>query len=958
MASVTADAGDFDVSLGCLLRPAVGGLAAQLDTVAGLTDRERGVILAAVDESLHAVLHARLARLLVLELHEARKAGRLHADTSEGRWHEFLAMSSTDGFWDDLRHHYPTLASRVGRLVEQRCDAALAFARHWAADRPTLHPLLDGGDPGELWQLSFGAGDSHRGGRTVALLHCEGGRLVYKPRPMAVDAALAGFLAQLRPVHTDAIEMRLPHSLGFAEHGWSAHVTHRHAENDDELHAFYRGIGQWLAVMRLLGGTDLHAENLIAHGAHPYVIDCETLFTPRRTPRPSGFGAAVDRAGHTVDGTVLSIGMLPGRGMGLGWRGVDMSALGALPGQQPTLAQLDLIEAGTDRVRIGTRMVAVEAAAQNHPCPEPVLSRFWPDVLAGFDSLTETLQALDAAGALRPILGSFEPCRIRVVTRATEVYAELGRMLWHPVSLHDEVAARERARALLERMAGNVASAPGSPTVIAAEIDELLEGDIPLFETTPAYGRLDGPRGTRWGKVGNLVDEALLHWRHADFTLERNIIRAALVSAYINEGWVPDETSLWPERSRPGDLDTRRRRIAADILRGIVGSAILGEDGSIAWIAPVFDPTFGWAVRPLGHDVYGGIAGIALLVAGYRREMRAGRADAVDGLDGVLAATLRTMDLAEAKWAAQRADAIRIRPPQAGGYFGIGSLIWVRLRLHAWGIDPEGVSHAMALADTLPDAVAADDMPDVLSGTAGAIPALLMLHRASGEARYLSMAKDFAQVLGERAAREGGRAWWPHAQWPDGIGGFAHGSTGIGWALRQLNRVAPDAERERLEREAFGFDDALYDTELAGWKDLRLLPGAPTAAAWCHGAVGIALCRIDEEGDEAKRRLRRAAQATRQLGLGWNHSVCHGDASSWELLDRAIRQGEGPEDLTRESLLAQWLTSMEDHGPVCGIVRDAFAPGLMSGLGGIAWQLLRAGDGHELPSILTMEDEV
>ena len=958
MASVTTDAGDFDVSLGCLLRPAVGGLATRLDTVAGLTDRERGVILGAVEETLHAVLHARLARLLVLELHEARKAGRLHADTSEGRWNEFLALSATQAFWDELRQHYPTLAARTSRLIEQRCDAALTFALHWAADRPALHALLDGCPPGELWQLSFGAGDSHRGGKTVALLHCEGGRLVYKPRPMAIDAALAGFLAQLRPVHTETMTMRLPHSLGFEEHGWSAHVTHRHAESDEELHEFYRGIGQWLAVMRLLGGTDLHAENLIAHGAHPYVIDCETLFTPRRPPRPSGFGAAVDRAAQTVEGTVLSIGMLPGRGMGLGWRGVDMSALGALPGQQPMLSQLDLIDAGTDRVRIGTRMVTVEAAAQNHPCTEPVLSRFWPDVLSGFDSLTATLQALDAAGALRPIMGSFESCRVRVVTRATEVYAELARMLWHPVSLHDEATARERARALLERMAGNVATAPGSATVIAAEIDELLEGDIPLFETTPAYGRLDGPRGTRWGKVGNLVDEALLHWRHADFTLERNIIRAALVSAYINEGWVPEETSLWPAQPRPGDLDSRRRQIAADILRGIVASAILGEDGSIAWIAPVFDPTFGWAVRPLGHDVYGGIAGIALLVAGYRREMQAGRADPVHGLDGVLAATLRTMDLAEAKWAAQREDVIRIRPPQPGGYFGVGSLIWVRLRLHAWGIDANGLAHAMALADTLPDAVAADDMPDVLSGTAGAIPSLLMLYRASGETRFLSMATEFAGMLRDKATREQGRAWWPHAQWPDGIGGFAHGTTGIGWALQKLADVSGDTDIAQLAAEAFAFDDALYDVTLAGWKDLRMLPDAPTAAAWCHGSVGIGLSRRNETGDTSLHRLHCAAQATWARGLGWNHSTCHGDASAWELLDAAIRRGVGPESVTRESLLAGWLTSMEDHGPVCGIVRDAFAPGLMSGLGGIAWQLLRAGEGHELPTILTMEDDV
>jgi lantibiotic modifying enzyme len=47
------------------------------------------------------------------------------------------------------------------------------------------------------------------------------------------------------------------------------------------------------------------------------------------------------------------------------------------------------------------------------------------------------------------------------------------------------------------------------------------------------------------------------------------------------------------------------------------------------------------------------------------------------------------------------------------------------------------------------------------------------------------------------------------------------------------------------------------------------------------------------------------------------------------------------------------LTSLEDNGPSCGLTRDAFAPGLMPGLGGIAYQLLRMHPDHELPSLLT-----
>jgi len=957
MASTLPDASNFNASLGCLLSSGMDELATQLKRVAGLHARECDAVLAATRECLYVILHGRLSRVLVLELNAARVDGRLQGDDATQRWEQFLTLSSQPSFWKGLASHYPNLQARIDSIVRNRCAASLMFAQRWSIDRACLAPLCDA-DPGELLQVNFGAGDSHRKGQAVALLRCEGGRMVYKPRQVAVDAALARFIAELADDYPDQLTIRVPRVVGHTDHGWTEYISHRYAANDDEVRGFYRGIGQWLAVMRLLGGSDLHAENVIAHGASPYVIDCETLFTPKIPPLPSGFGQAADHAAELVAGTVLSIGMLPGRGAGLGWRGVDMSAVGSLPGQQPMLPQPDILKAGTDEAHIGTTMVSAPVA-QNHPSAQPVLSRYWPDVLNAFDDTTATLRRLDDAGTLRGRLEIFHDCRIRVVTRATEVYAELGRMLWHPVSLHNEEGARLRAHDLMTRMAGNVSSAPGDPAVINAEIEDLLEGDIPFFGTTAGHGQLEGPRGTRWRPQLNLVDAALDHWRTADFRLERHVIQAALISAYINEGWMPEEASLWPAQAREGLLDMRRREQAARIMHEMVATAIHCDDGSVAWIAPVFHPSTGWSVQPLGQDLYSGTSGIALLTAAYLRETYADRADPVEGLETLLAAALRTLDMAVAKWQSQRLDSIKVRPLPSGGYFGLGSLIWTRLILADWEMGGgHGLAQACALADVIPEAEAAADMTDVLSGTAGAIPPLLALARRTRDARYLRMACELGDKLCERALRDDGRAHWMHEQWSDGIGGFAHGVTGIGWALTKLARETGELRYANMAKEAFAFDDALFDNDEQNWLDLRMLPGAKTAAAWCHGAVGIGLARLDLdpllENDHTRLVLRRAAAATWRQGMGWNHSACHGDASAWELLDAAIALGEGPAGLTQEGLLERFITSIEDHGPVCGMTRDTFSPSLMPGLGGIAYQLLKAHPHSALPSILTM----
>ena len=960
----------FDESLGCLVSPALDELATQLSFLEGLSARERDVITTATRESLYTVLHTKVSRLLVLELNAARVTGRLSGENSEQRWRQFLDLSSRRPYWDELAGHYPSLLCRIGAIVQNRCTATLRFAQHWSADRRRLKGLCGGGDLcagdlgaddlGELNELSFGAGDSHRGGLTVAIVRGEGWRVVYKPRSLAIDSALRGFVAELAGDHGSALAIHVPQAMDCGDYGWVEFVAHRFAAGNEELLSFYRGIGQLLALMRLLSGSDLHAENVIAHGGSPVVVDCETLFTPKISPSPSGYGAAFDRAGELIAQTVLSVGLLPGRGMGLGWRGVDLSAVGMLPGQQPMQRQQGILDAGSDQAHVGPILVEAPVSL-NHPSPRPALAEYWPEVLRGFDELTATLQRLDAAGSLRPRLRVFEDCRIRVVLRATEVYAEIGRMLWHPVSLHNPEPARQRAFELLEKMAANVSVAPSDPSVINAEIDELLEGDIPYFSAVVREGRLHGPRGTYWLPPCNLVEAALADWRSADFALERKVIQSSLVSAYINDGWKSHGTSILQTHGRGGDLEARRRRQVAQIIQSIVKNAIHAEDGSVAWIAPALSAT-GWSVQPLQQDLYNGISGLALLLGAYLRETAAGRADAIDDLDRLFTAALHTLHLGEAKRERIGDEGMKVRPLPPGAYLGLGSQIWTYVVLAHWGLDGgDGLQRAAKLAEQVPAAAAVDEAHDLLSGSAGAIVPLLALASKTGDERYVGIASQLGDLLHERAQHRNGQgngqAYWRHADSPEGMGGFAHGVTGIGWALTRLARATGSARHQQLAQEAFAFEDALFDEQEQNWRDLRMLEGSKTAAAWCHGAVGIGLAHLNLDSTltqaSTRKFLRRAAAATWRLGMGWNHCACHGDLGAWELLDHAIAAGEAPKELSSSRLLDIILTSLEQNGPSCGMGRNAFAPGLLPGLGGVAYQLLRAHPEHDLPSILT-----
>ncbi|MEO5687797.1 MAG: type 2 lanthipeptide synthetase LanM family protein [Burkholderiaceae bacterium] len=956
MTAPIKDAGDFDASLGFLFSSSLDELVAQLSSVAGLEEQERVLLVDVTRETLLSVVGAKLTRLMLLELNAARVRGQLTGDTGEQRFEQFIAMSARPEFWLGLDSEYPDLRARVRCIVDERCASTVRFAARFADDRDALAALC-GAPLGRLVSLSFGAGDAHQNGQTVALVRCCGGRVVYKPRSLAVDAALGQFIDNAMRDDPVATRIRVPRVLERQDYGWTAFVEHRHAADAAELSCFYLGIGHWLAVMRLVSGSDLHAENLIACGPTPVVVDCETLFTPRLKAIPTGLGNAADRAMETIASTVLNCGLLPGRGAGLGWRGVDSSALGSLPGQQPKLRQLQILHKRSDEARIGTHEVDADLS-QNHPSANPVLADHWPCVLRGFDQLTARLQAMDARGEIEPLLAPFRACRIRIVPRATEVYAELGRMLWHPVSLHKPEEAVARAHELLMRMGMRVRVAPSDPAVVAGEVADLLDGNVPFFTTIAGHGVLEAPRGTTWMRPCDLVSEALVSWRAADFGLERRVIQAALVSAYINDGWMPEEVLLKPARIHVDGLDARRRRQAAGIMSELVAAGIHGDDGTVTWIAPILGQS-GWAVQPLDQDLYNGASGTAVLVAAYLREVEAGRADPVPGVDVLLPQLTRMLHNAEALRDRQRSEVKKPRPGAPGGFIGLGSQIWAWLLLRHWDIEPgAAIERACAIADYMPDAVAADTVNDILIGKAGAVVPLLMLAKASGQRRFLDMAVDIGDRLCAAALATGDKVHWPHSSGPDGLGGFAHGVSGIGWALQKLASASGHERFANTAAAAFRFEDSLYDEQEQNWLDMRRIDGVRTAAAWCHGAVGIGLAQADLHpglvDDAARTKVRRAAAAAWRQGMGWNQSLCHGDFGSVELLLVAIDAGLAPEGMTRESLLAHVVGAMETHGPVSGITRGTFSPGLLPGLGGVAYQLLRMHPDSDLPSLLTL----
>lgn len=922
-----------------IARPWRDELARRLAAVDDLDRAERAAVLEAGHTALLRSLHAKLSRLFLIELHALRMTagdgpapGDAVAGTDTRTWTEFIEQAGEEGYLDRLADRYPTAAARVASVARLSVAATTGFAQRLAEDRVLLSRIL-GAPAGRLRAVTFGAGDSHRGGLTVSRVDLAGGSVMYKPRPPETDVALGGLLDEIYADFPDAPapgeRIRVPRMLGRGGYGWAEFVGHRYCADDAELAAFYRNIGHWLAVLRFTGGTDMHAENMIAAGPVPVIVDAETLFDAPAPFPPSGRGDAVDVAAAAIRRTVLRTGLLPVRGTGFALGGVDISGVGALPGQQPLIPNPVIADGGTAAARFQVDLVAMPGAG-NHPGPTPVLSAYWDRVLAGFKEMTAHLR--------RPgndpyrLLRRFEGARARRILRPTQAYVDIGRMLWHPASLHDEPAAVERARDILRRNAEVLPGAPKDRETIDGEIAELLAGDVPMFTFT--------------------VDRAAVRatvedWRTADLALEESVIQDALVGAYLNERSLPARVQEAARDPHARDAERRRRELAARMVRRLCDGAVRGEDGTATWISPVFTPA-GWSIRVLPADLYTGQGGVALTLAEYLAEARAGRADEVPGVAETYEGALRVLAGTEE----------RTPTPSAGAFSGAASQVWTWLALHRVLGEDRLLERAAGRAVLLEGPLVDDDVEvDLLNGAAGGIVPLLDLAAATGQDCWLAAAAHIGRRLAGLATVDASGARWTTRLNPEGIGGFAHGATGIGWALARLALSEAGSETERrdwsrLAERAFAYQESLWRPGAGNWQDVRVGAEEDFFTSWCHGSAGVGTGMLDlhrRTGDPARLDMaRRAAAACAAEGFGWSHTLCHGDLGLWQFLT-AMEWGE------RAELDGEILTSLEQRGPVGGLAREAFSPSLMSGLAGVVHTLLRMHPAARLPDPLLLD---
>ncbi|WP_406208486.1 type 2 lanthipeptide synthetase LanM family protein [Kitasatospora sp. NBC_01560] len=856
------------------------------------------------------------ARTLVLELHTARSAGRLSGGTPQERFRVFLALTARREGLAALLRDYPVLA----RLLAQAClDAADAYAEllvRFTADRPLLVPgLLRGTDPGPLVAVDAEAGDRHRRGRAVAVLHfANGAAVVHRPRPPAAhrhfNELVGWFNAQ-----PDVPRLRVLGLLDRGGHGWTEFAEARPCRTHFEVERFYRRQGALLALLHVLDGTDLHFENVVACGEHPVLVDVETLFHP-----PAQAGPAADPAARALEESVHRVGLLPQ--LLLGDDGaVDVSGLGGGGGTASPVEGVDWAGAGTDEMRL-VRRTRRFGEARNRPRLHgaPVDPAAHTDALvAGFRAGYAALTAgRDRLGGPRGLLRAFAEDEVRVVPRATRVYARLLDESTHPDVLRD-AAARG---AVLELLRTDAVDDPGRPGLADHELTDLRAGDVPLFTTRPGSRDLWTADGRRL--PGELAEPGLARAEAklaglggVDRKDQEWIIRAAMAGAAATPAHRPGRPAaenVWATAPEPERLLAAARGVGDQLVAAAYG----GRDRT-NWLGLELLADRYWRVRPLGADLAGGYTGTALFLA---------QLAALTGSDRYAEVARRALAPVPGLL-----DLLGTHPDHpaavgSGAFAGLGGIAYALTEIARTLDDPlirQWTGPAVALT-----AAAAERESDtgVHSGTAGGLAALLAVHTATGRPEALQAAARCAARL--------------VAAPPPAGPGFAHGAAGTGWALLRYAHAVGEPAGGPYRR-----------TGLAALHAATAV--RPREPSWCRGRPGIALAVADSPAATADPRLtdwlQRAARNTARAAPLPDHSLCHGELGVLELLGRdGPAHGRTPWVRRAGALLA----CVDRNGPRSGTPEHVPHPGLLTGLAGIGHGLLRLGFPERVPAALLL----
>jgi type 2 lantibiotic biosynthesis protein LanM len=893
-----------------------------------------------------------LSRTIVLELNVARLKGLLFGTTSKERFSNFLQRIRQRDVALNILHEYPVLLRQVKISIDNWEHFMRDFFEHLSTDWQNIQTIFSPKiNPGRLIELAGGLGDTHCGGRSVLVAKFDSGfKLVYKPRSLSTDMSFQKLLTWLNNVGFQP-PFRTLKILNRNTHGWVEFVDNLECNSIEDVHSFYKRQGGYLALLYALEATDFHSENIIATGEHPVLTDLETLFHPRLETINQMQSDSI--AGNVLTTSVLHVGLLPiWFWLKNDYEGIDISGLAAKDGQLLPDRSLYEENVGTDYMHYARKRLKLPSS-KNRPILNNCVVRVQDHIdslLNGFTRMYRLI--LKCRGQLlsdNGPLDAFYDCDTRVVLRPTRVYSLLLYESFHPDLLHDALY-RDR---FFDKLWIGIKNHSHLLKVISSERDDLERNDIPIFTTKPntcdiqdSCGRVIHNFFARSGM--SCVKHRIQKLSKKDLEKQLWLIRSSVATLSSDTHHITGTYLNLKESKTPTNSELLLD-FACKIGDRLEELAFYGKNDA-SWLGLSFVQNDRWSLSPLGLDLYSGLPGIALFLVNLSAITKNER------YTKLAKATLKTIK--------RQIPLAKSNITSIGAFNGWGGIIYTFSHIGSiWG-KQDIISKALDILNFLPNLIKQDEYFDIINGLAGCVGSLISLYSCTRTKVIFSLLTQCGELLIKKAHPEKqGIAWHVKNILSKPLAGFSHGNAGIAWSLLKLYKITARESFRSAALSAIDYERTLFVPEQGNWRDIRHISKNEFMTAWCHGAPGIGLSRLCTlqylNNAKIRTEIEISIKTTLAQGFGANDSLCHGNLGNLEFLLKASEILKDPKLRKKVYCLAAMiLENIERYGFRCGVPLNAETPGLMVGIAGMGYELLRLAFPERVPSILLLEPPI
>ncbi|OGT22789.1 MAG: hypothetical protein A3C55_04100 [Gammaproteobacteria bacterium RIFCSPHIGHO2_02_FULL_42_13] len=893
-----------------------------------------------------------LARVCAMEMHSVSDRKILIGKTSQERFNYYIALLQIPKNALDLFAKYTELASYISIAIHQYITVTREFLNRLEKDKGILYKNFLNNDQRFLLHHIKSTGDTHCQGRAVLVLtfknHRQEKNIVYKPRSLKIDIACQQFLSWLNQYQK--IQHAIPTIIDKKYYGWCEYVTAKPCQNVKALKRFYKRAGSLLAILHILSGSDIHRENLIAHGEYPVIVDFECLLQPN---------LSINQQQKIQRTLVSQTFFLPKRMMvKADHNGIDASALLGRGGTIAPYLRIAWEKAGTDKM-FAKRMQFAFPKTDNIPTLKkhrinPL--QYEQDFMIGFKNTYQIfIKNKNYLLSRKSVLHAFNSTEIRVLLRNTADYGKLLYESYHP-ELWYFAEKRKQHFEWLNKQGGRNSI---HYKIVPFELYDLNHGNIPYFTTTSQsktiYNSNKKPTGIQVIETGlqRIKRNIATHINEQDLWLQSTIIRQSYEAARLNNG-----AKRSPRKMRSNvtplphiEICHQAIQIACAVLDRIEKTAIK-EEHLITWptLLPLSSSQHSthdlWTTDLTNLSLYSGLPGIGLIFA----------------YAGKILNKKKYIEIAQ--YCCHTIEyythlSTEHLPQSVGAFAGLGGLLYTLSHFyHLWHF-PSTKAGIQKICTLLQTRIPQDKTLDIISGVSGCLVAIQSArHIVEDEIieniviscvnHLLQYYPDPSQspITNEAVTRS--------------LLGVSHGVSGMRWALSIFyeQHLSHQTVKNWIIN-ASKYERNCYVDKKKNWPDFRT-NHLSFITAWCHGAPGIGLSKLDMpvrwHDDAVSTEIKAAINTTIQQGFKGYYNLCHGHLGNFDFLWEAILKNyHTKEDKKIWAICTSILQTLAKGTYPCDTPMNIITPGLMMGECGIASLMLRLIAPEQMPMILRLE---